>query len=318
LSGFGVAVAWPAQDALLARLVGEDQRPAVYGLRHATLNLGLGVGALLAALIVDPDRAGSFATLYWLDAITFLLPIPLILRVAAAPSAGPLGRGEDTGSGYRAVLNDRAFRRLWVLVAVLVAVGYGQFNSAFPAFATGQGGLDPRLLGLVFTANTITVVLAQLVTVRLVAGCRRTRALALLAGVWAATWALVVGGTFDGAPALVVFTLAAVAFGLGETLLASTVPALVNDLAPDPLRGRYNGASTLAYTTGFVTGPLLAGFMLGHGAGVPLFLVLTAVCAGCALLARRLENHLPEPLNRPASAPTTPTAPALLTDGRPA
>jgi MFS family permease len=320
LSGFGVAVAWPAQDALLARLVGEDQRPAVYGLRHATLNLGLGVGALLAAVILDPDRAGSFATLYWLDAVTFLLPIPLVLGVTAVPPADPVGSGEDTATGYRAVLHDRAFLRLWVLVAVLVTVGYGQFNSAFPAFATGPGGVEPRLLGLVFTANTVTVVLAQLVAVRLLAGYRRTRLLMLLAGLWAASWMLVVGGPLDGLPAVAGFALAAVVFGLGETLLAPTVPALVNDLAPDHLRGRYNGASTLAYTTGFVTGPLLAGFMLGHGAGVPLFVVLAAGCAGCAVLARGLENHLPERVNHVSAARTAaaPPAPALLTDGQPA
>jgi MFS family permease len=233
------------------------------------------------------------------------------------PLADAVGSGEDGEGGYRSVLKDRTFLRLWVLVAVLVTVGYAMFNSAFPAFATGPGGLDPRLLGLVFAANTVTVVLAQLVTVKLLPGHRRTRALMLLAGMWAATWVLVVlGGALGGAAAVALFAVAAVAFGLGETLLAPTVPALVNDLAPEHLRGRYNGGSTLAYTTGFVCGPLMAGFMLGHDAGVPLLLVLVAACGGCAVLAHRLENHLPAHVNRVAAAPRT--APALLPEGQPA
>lgn len=85
LTGFGVAIAWPAQDALLARLVADHQRPTVYGLGHATLNVGLGAGSVLAAALLDPDQRGGFAMLYWLDAATFLLAIPVIALVAVPP-----------------------------------------------------------------------------------------------------------------------------------------------------------------------------------------------------------------------------------------
>lgn len=297
LAGLGVAIAWPAQDAMLARLVREDQRASVYGIHHATLNLGLGAGALLAAVILDPDRPSSFVTLYWVDAATFLLAIPVIMSVGVPPAAPP--RAARGGTGYRTVLADKVFVRVWIVIAILTTVGYGQFNSAFPAYATGPGGLDPRLLSAAFAANTVTVVLAQLVSLKLLAGRRRTRALMLLCGVWATTWAIVpVAGTLGGIAAVMLFALAAVVFGFGETLLAPTVPALVNDLAPDHLRGRYNGGSTLGYTTGFVAGPLLAGLLLGQGLGGLLFVILIAACGGCALLVRRLEHHVPESLNR--------------------
>lgn len=317
ISGFGLAIAWPAQDALLARLVDETARPAAYGLRHATLNLGLGGGALLSALVVDPDRAASFATLYWMDAATFVLAIPLVLCVTVAVPVVPDIEAVDSGGGYRSVVRDRGFRRLWILVAVLITVGYSQFNTALPAAAAGQGGLDPRLLGLVFTANTVTVVAAQLVAVRLLAGRRRTHALMALCGLWGASWALVaVGIHAEGTAVVGLLVLAAVIFGLGETLLAPTVPALVNDLAPEHLRGRYNGASTLAYTSGFVAGPLLSGFLLGHDAATALFVLLIVGCAACALLAHRLERRLPRRVNR--SAVAVRTAPALLVEGQPA
>ncbi len=44
-SGLGVSVAWPAQDVLLSRLETQN-RSAVFGVRYATMNLGLAVGAL--------------------------------------------------------------------------------------------------------------------------------------------------------------------------------------------------------------------------------------------------------------------------------
>jgi len=65
----------------------------------------------------------------------------------------------------------------------------------------------------------------------------------------------------------VLFATAMALLALGETFVAPTVPAIVNDLAPDRLRGRYNGAFTLAWTSSFIVGPLLAGFALGAGHG---------------------------------------------------
>ncbi len=43
-----------------------------------------------------------------------------------------------------------------------------------------------------------------------------------------------------GLPARAGFFLAMVIFAFGETLFSPTIPAIVNDLAPERLRGRYN------------------------------------------------------------------------------
>ncbi len=321
LTGAGMAVAMPAQDALLARLVSVSDRPAVFGLRHATLNLGLGCGAMLAALIVDTDRVGSFVTLYLLDASTFFLAIPVLFAVAVPALAKPeraLAKPERaaprTPSGYRTVARDRTFRRLWVLVVVLFTVGYGQFNAALPALATGPAGLDARMLSLVFGANTLTVVAAQVVALRLTALISRAHALTLLCVAWALTWALILVATATTVATAPLFVLAAVVFGLGETLLAPTVPALVNELAPEPLRGRYNGANALACTTGFAAGPLIAGLMLGGGFGVALLLALVISCVGSAVLAKRLSRHISASADRPGSAPE----PQPVLEGAPA
>jgi MFS family permease len=64
------------------------------------------------------------------------------------------------------------------------------------------------------------------------------------------------------------------------------------------LRGRYNGAATLAWTTGFLTGPPLAGVALDTGAGTLLFLALIAACTAAAAASRRLERRLPPTANR--------------------
>jgi MFS family permease len=297
--GLGASVVWPAQDTLLGRLVPADRRAHVFSVRHATLNAGLGAGALVAAAIVDVSAPGTFVALYLLDACSFLAFVPLLLTLPRrvdepGPATAPAGAG-----GYRAVLADPVFARVLVLSALLVTVGYGQYHVAFPAFATGRGGISAQALGLAFAANTLTVVAAQLVTMRLLAGRRRTFALRLTCAGWAAAWACtLLGGRLGGGPAAeVAFVAAMVVFGLGETAFAPTLPAIVNDLAPDGLRGRYNGLSTLAWTTGFFVGPAAAGVALDAGHGSALFAGLIGACGVAAVGAGRLERRLPAAAN---------------------
>ena len=59
----------------------------------------------------------------------------------------------------------------------------------------------------------------------------------------------------------------AAVFAFGETLLQPTIPALVNDLAPDHLRGRYNALSSGAFQLAAVIAPPIAGFLIGRALG---------------------------------------------------
>ena len=56
-------------------------------------------------------------------------------------------------------------------------------------------------------------------------------------------------------------------FALGETLMQPTIPALVNDLAPDHLRGRYNALSSAAFQLAAIVAPPISGALVGHGLG---------------------------------------------------
>ncbi|MGZ8747886.1 MAG: MFS transporter [Mycobacterium sp.] len=134
---------------------------------------------------------------------------------------------------------------------------------------------------------------------RALAGRRRTTAVSLACAIWAVAWslALLFGYAGDGWFAVAGFILAMVVFGIAETALSPTLPAIVNDLAPDHLRGRYNGVSALGWTTGFFVGPAIAGFALGADAGGALLAVLVGGCGVAALWAARLGRRLPKAAN---------------------
>jgi MFS family permease len=271
LAGLAAAIAWPAQDTLLARLAGAATRSTAFAVRHLTLNAGLGIGAALAAFVVDTGRPGTFVALYLLDAASFGVAALLLLGVTAP--LGPDAPAEPRSRhGYRELLADAAFVRVWVLAAVLITVGYGAFSFAFPAVATGVGGQSATVLAVAYTANTITVVVAQLSMLRVLGGRCRTAALGWVAAAWAGTWVLVLVGGQSGTGCW--FLAAAITFAVGEVLLAPTLPGLINDLAPERLRGRYSGGLTLAYTAGFIAGPLVCAQLLDRAGPVVLGLAL--------------------------------------------
>jgi len=316
LLGLGVAVIWPAQDALLAGLAGPIARSAVFAVRHATFNAGLGLGALAAAVVVSAAHPATFTAIYLADASTFLAFVPVLARLRrTAPTAGdqnPEGAAPSAGlprTGYRQVLRDKAFVRVWLLTAVLVTISFGQSQASFTGFATRPGGINPHGLALAFAANTLTVVLAQLLVLRWLGGRRRTTAAALAAIAWAASWAVVIvaGQLGGGVAAVTAFAGAMIIFALGECMLSPTLPAIINDLAPPAAAGRYNGLGVLAFTAGFLVGPAVGGVALGAGWGTGLFAGLMVACAGAAVAAFRLRHHLPAAANNfPAPDPGRP------------
>ncbi|MFD7700883.1 MFS transporter [Streptomyces caelestis] len=311
LVGLGAAVIWPAQDALLATLTPLTHRSTVFAARHATMNIGLGAGAALAGGLAHLTSPSSFQLLYLLDAATFLAFIPVLLftpalrRSASAnrtPLQPPSGstNGPEQKEGFRQVLADRPFRRLWLAMLLLVTAGAAQFQTAFPAYATDTGHLTAGGLATVYAVNSCTVVLMQLPVLRLMRGRRRTHGLALVGLCWATAWILALaGGQLSGGTArMALFATTMAIFAIGETFLSPTSAPLVNDLASDQLRGRYNGLYAVAWTSGTICGPALAGLLLAAHQAPALFtgcIILLLIAAG---LARHLGHLVPPTVNR--------------------
>jgi MFS family permease len=292
----GGSAMWPASTSLLARLVPETARERVFGLQFMLLNAGIGAGGLVSALIVDVEDPGSFQLIYAVDALTYLVFVGVVASLPGATgravAAGPTSE-EDRRAGWSTVLRDRTAMRVSLISVLVVTFGYAQLEAGFSAYTVDVVGMSPNVLGLAFAANTLVIVLGQLLSLRLIQGRRRSRMLAICAGTWSAAWAVV------AAAALVDLHLAAVLavlglglFGLGETLWAPLAPALVNDLAPEHLRGRYNALSGGTWTVSMILGPAVAGMLIGHDLAVVWVVVTVGGPALGAWLFLGLRHHL--------------------------
>jgi MFS family permease len=310
--GLGFAGLWPSTHSLLSAIVGPEHLSNVFSVHYATLNLGIGIGGIAGGLLADVTSPGTFELLYVLDALSWLVFAAVLLKMKDVGNKVDHSDAdkEVAAGGYRAVVRDRNFVRLFVLMAVLVTVGYSQLESGFPAYATGGNGISTAALGMTFAANTFVIVVAQLVVLKLMRGRRRTRGLMAICVLWAVAWslALAVGQLDPGIAKNAGFALVMVVFGLGECMVSPTAPAIVNDLAPEALRGRYNAAYSFTFSVGHIVGPAFAGVLLGAGLGDELFVVLPVACLAGLFLVRNLERNLPDSANRVTEE--SPVAPA--------
>jgi len=312
----GTVGLYPAATAMLTRMVPEAERERVYGIQFMLLNAGLGVGGLISSVLVDVSSVESFQRLYLIDALSYLAYIGVVVSLPRGTGEVPVGEQptDDSagtpgapGGGWREVLADRTLLRVVAVSVVVVTFGYAQMEAGFTAYATEVGEVPPNRLGWAFGANTAVIVLGQLVVLRRIQGRSRSRLLAVAAAVWSLSWIVISSaGLVDGGLAVACAVVGLGLFGLGETLWAPVAPALVNELAVEELRGRYNALQSMVWTVSSILGPSIAGLLIGNGRSGVWAAVVIGGTAVAALLFLRLRRHLtPEQDGRAPATPQT-------------
>ena len=292
----GNGATWPPQMALLTRLTTPEHRQRVFGLQFMMLNLGIGLGGLTAAMVLDVTRASTFTLMYLIDAATFVVYLVAVasLRGVSGPEAHPPA-DDDAPGGYSAVLGDRKMRRYVLGALLLFTCGWGSIDAGVPPFMTTVAHLPVNAIGVVFAVNTLIIVAGQVWVLHRIEGRSRTRLLVLVAVLWAGCWVFVAAAGF--VTPIVAGVLVAVGvgiFGVGEMVMSPVGPSLINAFAPPHLRGRYNAVGGLIWGVSGALGPAFAGVVIGSGYGVAWGLALAAgaLAAGAVLASLR---HLVSP-----------------------
>ena len=311
---------WSASSTLLTRLITPEQRQRAYGLNFMLLNLGIGFGALISTQVVNRSVPSSFTHLYLATAALSLCAA--ITMVTLHPFGRPVPRPEDLSHGVRGgwleVIKDRRLVHYVVASLILMICGYGSIETGFSLFITHSaghlsqsfshtvkgvttyflgGGLSIKTVGLIFAFNTATIVFAQVYAIRFIQGRRRTRILGLVGLLWGISW-LVVALTSQLPKwwALGLLCVASCIFALGETFWMPTGQSLVNDMAPEHLRGRYNSASGLMWGLSAAIAPQITGlFFAAHlGELWPLFIAAMVFLGGmfATTLRRSISDEM--------------------------
>jgi MFS family permease len=243
LAGLVLDLYRPAVQAIVADLVEPRHRPRAFAFLYWAVNIGVAFSGVAGGYLAER----SYWLLFVLDAISCLVFAGLILRYVPETHRPATGDGDR---GYRPVLRDGL---LWGLIGTtfLGAVVYMQSLITLP-LAVRADGHGPDGFGLVYAVNPIAVILVQPLVLWAI---DRLPAIPLLAGS-----AIVMGvgfGLTSFADSLVAFGLTVIVWTLGEIGFNAVEPALIANIAPADLRGRYNGAVGVSFGAAAFVAPLL-------------------------------------------------------------
>lgn len=248
----GKGIRGAPRDALVADLVGPDQRGAAYGLRQSLDTVGAFVGPLLATALMLLFL-GDFRAVFWVAVVPALLAVALLL----------FGVREPPPSNPAAAINPirrESLRRLpaayWAVVVVGGVFTLARFSEAFLVLRAEQLGVAVSFVPLVMVAMNLVYAVSAYPFGRLADAMSHAALLAwgLLALV-AADLLLAFASTWP------VMLLGVALWGLHMGMTQGLLAAMVADTAPADLRGTafglFNLVSGLAMLAASATAGLL-------------------------------------------------------------
>ncbi|MFI5694059.1 MFS transporter [Kribbella sp. NPDC051586] len=283
-----------AQMTLLARWYVGPERVAVRARLRVVMNVGIGIGTLLAGLALLVDTATAYRlTVLLVGAITILGTIPLIgmrRRVsglaermdASASAEGPRGPSP---------LRDRTYVTSTALNAVL-AIHFGLTSVGIPLWVADHTDAPTVVVSALLVVNTAYVALFQVRASRgtqdLRKAGRSVRRAGLLLLVACALFA--VAGHLGAAAATCVLLLAALASSAAETRGEAGSWGMAFELADPARAGAYQGLSQTGLALAQMLGPaVVTTTALNHG--TPGWLTLGTLFATTGTATALLANH---------------------------
>jgi MFS family permease len=277
----------PAGRALIADLVPEGARVTAYAASRFAGSIGLASGSALAGFLANH----SFLWVFISDAATSVAFG--VIALSLLPETRKVTREQEgkLGGGYRSMLADRAFL-LFLLGSAMIGFIFLQTNATLPLHVTRVAHLPISDYGLMLSLNSVLVACFEL---PISAWTMHRPAKAMIA------LGFVLFGVGFGLTAFahsLPALLGTVAiWSLGEMIGAPVGYAYVADIAPEHLRGRYQGVYGLAWATGSVTGPVLGTFLFGRSPDA-----LWGLCAAFGMTSALLVLAGPTQPARPAEA----------------
>jgi MFS family permease len=250
----------PAAHAAVADVVPPADRARAFGLIYWAVNLGWAVSLSVAGFVAER----SMLALFLADALTSLAFAAIVMM--NVPETRPAHHAPaPVVHGLLRVFRDRPFMVFLGLHLTALLV-FTQFQLAMPLDYAAHG-VGPQGFSMVMALNGLGVVLLQPLLSPLMHRHDGARVLALSSLLIGIGFGL---NAFGGS--MPAYLAGAAFYTVGEVLGFPVASAIVADLAPPDLRGRYQGAFHMAWGLAFTLSPLIGGEVLHHFGGRTLWL----------------------------------------------
>lgn len=271
----------PSLDALLPRLVPENEMTAAVALASLQGSVGMVAGPALAGVVI---AAAGLPVTFGVDVLTFAISLVALALMRATPpppgAEGPSLRRVAEGLRYARSRPDL----LGTYAVDMIAMFFGMPEALFPAVASELGG--PAVLGVLFSASAFGS-MAAFATSGWTGGVHRHGWGVILA---ATAWGFAIIG-FGFAASLPLAVLCLAAAGAADAVSGIFRMAIWNRTIPDSLRGRLASIELLSVSSGPLLGNAESGVVAAL-AGVRVSIVSGGVLCvvGCLLCALMLPG----------------------------
>jgi MFS family permease len=256
VSGFA-AVNQPTRSAVIPAIVGPSGVAAANALSMTVHQAGVIVGPLLAGLLIG---LGDLFLTYAVDALGFLVAALLLRGLPPLPPGGVAGPLR-LGAAVRGVGEGFAFLRtqpvlLMTFVVDIIAMLFAWPQAVFPELSQTRFEDSPNSLGWLYAGISIGALVMGLVSGWVT---RVDRQGAVVLGA-IAVWGLAIIG-FGLAPTLWLAVFCLAVAGAGDMISAVLRTSILQEAAPDEMRGRMQGVFLVVVAGGPRLGDLRAGAM---------------------------------------------------------
>jgi MFS family permease len=290
LNAIGQRLFWSAYFTLMAEIAAPHERDRWYGLGAATRNAGLGLGGLLAGVVVGANAILGYHLVVIADALSFFLAAGLLLFGVRVTS--PQRSDGPQRSGYKLILRDRAFLVL-VAANVIFALCSLMLGIGMPVYVAVALHAPLWVIGVIMALSTALIAVFQTVVVRVLEPFRRTRVLILTGWLWCAWCSLLVLALLVPRALLIPFLfIVTCVYALAELIHDPTSNALAADIGQESLRGRYLALFQLSWSVAGLIAPGLFAVLFTLRPVLP-WLVMATLILLASLTIHWIEPHLP-------------------------
>ncbi len=285
LMGTAWAVVYAATPMVMSEMVTDETRATYFGYLTGTQQIGIGVGPVIARVLVDTDLGfrGTFlvASMICLTAAGLTVAVGSLTsdpRTEDAEVKGGVAANKDAvsfGEAIRRILRSEAvFSLVMILLFACLFTSMTQFQTTF---ARSQG-LDYAVF---YVTYTVAVIFSRFVLARMASRFDARLMIAAAVSVMALGMAtfLLVGSS------VVLYGLASSLLGLGYGLALPSVQAQAVNVSEGDLRPRVLPLAGLLFQAAILAFPLAAGRLISALGYPALFAVLVSFAAAQAVLA---------------------------------
>lgn len=260
----------PTSQAMMADVIEKENRMKAYSLRYTAINIGASVGPLAGAYFANTSAKLSFVltgSTYFLYALVLSF---FMYKLSIRPIVKTEKKTVSFIGAFGILKTDRALLHL-ILGGILVNMGYVQMDSNLPQFLQGKLENGVVIFSVLLTINAVMVVILQLPISHLTEKFKPMQvmvlgAILLAAGLWSCS---LIMGWITAVFSMVLLTL-------GEILIFPSNSLVIDQLAPEHLRGTYFGAGQFRKIGNFM-GPVIGGYLLSRYHGMVMFWVISLV-----------------------------------------